>query len=84
MTSRALSITQAAIGIVALIGITILGVTNSVSSDALVAIYSAVIGSALGASGAIANARARSIENGQADATTTTTHTTVRRKPPAR
>lgn len=42
-----LSLAQAAVAVSALVGITVLGVLGDISSDALVAIYAAVIGSAL-------------------------------------
>ena len=39
---------QTIIAIVALIGMTALGILDKVSSDALIAVYSAVVGGALG------------------------------------
>jgi pantoate kinase len=58
-----LTITQAAVAVIALVGITLLGITNHVDSDAVLAIYSAVIGAGLGASGAIAQAHATRLNN---------------------
>lgn len=64
---RSLTLLQAAVAIAALIGITILGVNGNVNSDALVAIYSAVIGAGLGAGGIIANGAADARRSGAAD-----------------
>lgn len=64
MTSRVLSVSQVALAVVALVGITVLAAVDKVSSDVVVSIYSAVVGAGLGGAGAITNARARSIENG--------------------
>jgi hypothetical protein len=47
-TSKSLGVTQVAVAIVALVGITFLGYTGNVSSDAIVGVYGAIIGAALG------------------------------------
>jgi len=46
-------IAQTVVAVAALAGITALGITDHVNSDALVAIYSAVIGAVLGQAGSI-------------------------------
>lgn len=68
MSARTLSLTQAAIAGLALVGITVLAAIDKVSSDVIVSIYSAVIGAGLAGGGALTNAKARAIErNGDSE-----------------
>jgi drug/metabolite transporter (DMT)-like permease len=61
--TKQLGLAQFAVALVALAGITMLGMTGNVSSDAIVGIYGAVIGAALG----YANGTREGYSNGRRD-----------------